>query len=146
MSHQIVPLLQNILLVARLSGSIVMNDIGNSMGIPSVRDDPNVGFEDHNIATLPRLMVRKVCGQFHRVALEIDPQIPDPAKINVRIRLCDPIGLRRFRDIIGNQRHQIIPRRKTGIGHHIRAHAIGIVGIATVIIFALVFRFCFYLV
>ena len=67
MSHQIVPLLQNILLVARLSGTIVMNDIGNSMGIPSVRDDPNVGFEDHNIATLPRNAIKLYVRFFVRI-------------------------------------------------------------------------------
>ena len=53
MTHNVGALFQNVLLVGRLPWVIVMNDIGHSVFISSVRHDADMSFNDHNITALP---------------------------------------------------------------------------------------------
>ena len=53
MTHDIGSFFQNVLLVGRLPWVIVVNDIGHSIFISTVRHDADMSFKDHDIPALP---------------------------------------------------------------------------------------------
>ena len=53
MPHNVGALFQNVLLVGRLPWIVVVNDIGYSVFISSVRHNADMSFKDYNITALP---------------------------------------------------------------------------------------------
>ena len=52
-THDIGSFFQNVLLVSCLPWVIVVNDIGHSVFISTIRHDANMSFKDHDITALP---------------------------------------------------------------------------------------------
>ena len=71
---------------------------------------------------------------------KIDLQIVHSPEININIRFIYPIRSGDFTDVFLYQRHQVISRSPQSVCHHIRAHAVTVIRIAGLIIFALIFR------
>ena len=63
MTHDIGSFFQNVLLVGRLPWVIVVNDIGHSVFISTVRHDADMPFKNHNITALPLFRFRNIGGQ-----------------------------------------------------------------------------------
>ena len=117
----------------------MVNDVGHSVFISPVRNDPDMLLKNHKIPALPFLGPGHIRGPYNRMMRKKHLQISHPAKINVGIRLPDIVPLRMLLDIGVHQRLQIISGIFQRKSHHIGTHAIAIVRISGLIITALVF-------
>jgi hypothetical protein len=72
MSHDIISLFQYILFILRLHGIVMVDYIGDPAFVSPVGYDSDMGFEDHDIATLPLFRALNIGGQLYRIPLEID--------------------------------------------------------------------------
>ena len=142
MSHDIGSFFQNVLLVSRLPWVIVVNDIGHSVFISTVRHDADMSFKDHDITALPLFRFGNIGGQFDRIAGEKHFQVPYPAKVYIFIRRCNSIFFGMLPNVHIYQSLQIIPCIFQGICSHIRTDSIAVVGITGLIIAAFVFWMC----
>ena len=108
MTRDVGSFFQNVLLVSRLPWVIVVNDIGHSVFISPVGYDADMSFKNHNIAALPFLYFRDICGEGSCCVCKKCLQVPYPPEIYVCIRLCYPIILWVLSDICVHKHLQII--------------------------------------
>lgn len=75
MPHNILPVLQNILLICSLPGVIVMDDIRHTVLISAIGDDAYMIFEHDNIPALPFFYRGNICREAYGGMGKVNPQI-----------------------------------------------------------------------
>ena len=99
MPHDVGSFFQNVLFVSCLPWVIVVNDIRHSVFISPVGHDADMSFKDHNIAALPFLYFRDICGQGSCCVCKKHLQVSYPSEIYVCIRFFHHIILWLLPDI-----------------------------------------------
>lgn len=100
MSHNILPILQNILLICSLPGVIVMDDIGHTVLISAIGDNAYMIFEYDNIPALPFFYRGNICREAYGGMGKVNPQIFHAPEINILIRFIHIIIRRICLDIL----------------------------------------------
>ena len=103
-----------------------------------VRNDAYVVRKHHNVAALPLADLVYVGSQGEGVAVKINIEVPDSAKIYIFIYDFNIIYVRMGHDILVDQLHQVIAGAQRTESYHIGTYSVLVVRISAAVINALI--------